>query len=89
MTHNPRTESGRVGDFLTLEDQQLTLDPLTSPSFFARMTCDNVERTDALTVETGVLGVRLAHEERDTSRNEVTDGPCVVVERSRRKSLET
>lgn len=86
-THNPRTIGRRRRNLLPLNNQQLTLNALRSSLDVPRMGGNEVKSTDTLTVETGVLGVRLADEEGDLARDEVPDGPGVVVEVARGEAL--
>lgn len=86
-THNPRSKGGRVRDLAPLHQQQLTLNPLSSTLNIARLGRDDVERADTLAVQAGVLGVRLAHEQRHLLLDKVAHRPGVVVQVARSETL--
>jgi hypothetical protein len=65
----------------------LTVDPLRSTLDVSTVRSDDVESADTLSVQTSVLGVRLADEEGHLLLDKVANGPGVVVEVSRSESL--
>lgn len=86
-THDPGAECRGVRDLTPLHQQQLTVDPLRSTLDISAVRSDNVESSNTLSVQTGVLGVGLADEEGHLLLDEMANGPGIVVEVSRSESL--
>ena len=75
-THDSTTESRWVGDLAALQHAQLTENLLPLLCSLA----DNVQASNAFAVQAGVLGVTLADEQGHALRDEMADGPRVIVQ---------
>lgn len=80
-------ECGRVGNLTALHEEELGRDALSATFDVASDRGDNVECADALAVETGVFGVRLADEQRDLTLNKMSHRPGIVIEVARCEAL--
>lgn len=78
---------GRVGDLGALENSELRSQPVDGSGGLRSGSCDGVEATSTLTVETEVLGEALSDQELEALLDEVADGSSIAREAARSKAL--